>query len=157
MACRTAIQHASVDRYSTVLTGEDRESFKPPQPILERPAYFDRLSGEGRWPSEGERVLPMLANPFSAVLGLILGLIGVIPRAIEGRQFLGRNVRSPTHAAIRRRCALLGECRSRRKRNSCAESGDCNGFEHRMFLKAGRLRSRAFYLGRAKPATTPSA
>jgi hypothetical protein len=33
---------------------------------------------------ELKRTLSVLAKPFGAVIGLVLGLIGVVPRAIEG-------------------------------------------------------------------------
>ena len=79
----------------------------------------------------------MLAKPLGAVLGLIFGLIGVIPRPVEGRQRLGGDMGPPADAAIRRRRALLGESRSRREPEGDAKGDQRKCLDRRMFLKTG--------------------
>jgi hypothetical protein len=50
---------------------------------------------------EGEETFPMLAKPFGAVLGLVPGLIVVVPVALLVRERYRRDHRAPAHGAVR--------------------------------------------------------
>lgn len=82
----------------------------------------------------------MLAEPFGAVISLVLGLIGVIPCAVERRQRLSRDMGPRPDAAIRRRGALLSESGAGQKGKTGGDADEGTGFEHRSFP----LNSRRF-------------
>src|SRR5277367_5609801 len=79
-------------------------------------------------------------NPAGPGSRPVLAFVGVVPRAVEGRDRLGGYRGPGAVGAVRRRIAADGESRRGRDGEGGGEADQSDGLEHGMYLKAGLFR-----------------